>query len=157
GEFARRLPPELQDAWMTAPMPGPEGPGASSAGGASLVVFARSKRQKAAWELIEFLSTPENQRRFHQLSGNLPPRRSTWEDPVLAGDARAAAFREQLERVKPTPRVPEWERIANELLLAGERAAHGQLSVEAAAAELDARANRILEKRRWMLDREAGR
>ena len=26
GEFKRRLPPELQDSWMTAPLPGPERP-----------------------------------------------------------------------------------------------------------------------------------
>ena len=32
--------PQLQDAWMTAPMPGPDGPGVSSAGGASLVIFS---------------------------------------------------------------------------------------------------------------------
>ncbi|HKE15903.1 MAG TPA: hypothetical protein VKB80_13595, partial [Kofleriaceae bacterium] len=56
---------------------------------------------------------------------------------------------------KPTPKVPEWERIATELYVIGEQAAHGRLSLDAAAAELDARADRILEKRRWMLEREA--
>jgi multiple sugar transport system substrate-binding protein len=38
-----------------------------------------------------------------------------------------------------------------------ERAARGALSVEQAAQELDARADRILEKRRWMLARHAPR
>ena len=32
GEFKRRLPPERQESWMTAPLPGPDGPGASIAG-----------------------------------------------------------------------------------------------------------------------------
>jgi len=41
--------------------------------------------------------------------------------------------------------------------LVGEMAVHGQLTVDGAAAELDARADRFLEKRRWMLDREAHR
>ena len=157
GEFQRRLPPELQEAWATAPMPGPDGPGVSSAGGASLVVFRRSKHPEAAWQLIEMLSSPEVQRRFYQLSGNLPPRRTSWQDPALRGDPRAAAFLDQLERVKPAPPVPEWERIAQELRLVGEMAVHGELTPGAAAAELDARADRILEKRRWMLDREARR
>ena len=31
GEFKRRLPPELQGAWMTAPLPGPHGPGGAQA------------------------------------------------------------------------------------------------------------------------------
>jgi multiple sugar transport system substrate-binding protein len=156
GEFKRRLPKELQGSWMTAPLPGPEGAGLSSAGGSSLVVFADSRRQEAAWKLIEYLSRPDVQRRFYALSGNLPPRRSSWETPALSGDLHAAAFREQLERVEPTPKVPEWERIVTEMRIIAEQAAHGRLSVDAAAAELDARADRILEKRRWILAREAG-
>ena len=37
-------------------------------------------------------------------------RRSAWRDVNLAQDVYARAFREQLERVKPAPQVPEWER-----------------------------------------------
>jgi len=55
--------------------------------------------------------------------------------------------------VKPTPQVAEWERIANQMRLVAERVVSGQLSVDEAAKELDARANDILEKRRWMLAR----
>jgi multiple sugar transport system substrate-binding protein len=151
GEFKRRLPAALQASWMTAPLPGPSGPGASIAGGSSFVVFANSRAKDAAWQWIEFLSRPDIQSRFHDLTGDLPPRRTTWNEGALADDVYARAFRDQLERVKPAPKVPEWERIANELRLVAERAVHGQLSIDQAAAELDARANRILEKRRWML------
>jgi multiple sugar transport system substrate-binding protein len=157
GEFERRLPAGQQDTWMTAPLPGPDGPGASIAGGSSLVVFRASRHQAAAWRLIEFLSQPAVQRRFHALTGDLPPRRATWADPQLAADIHARAFREQLERVKPAPKVPEWERIATEMRLTAERAVHGQLTVEQAARELDARAAQILEKRRWMLARREAR
>ena len=153
GEFKRRLPPERQESWMTAPLPGPEGPGASIAGGSSLVVFRASRVKAAARQWIEYLSQPDVQRRFHDLTGDLPPRRSAWTEGRLAEDAYARAFREQLERVKPAPKVPEWERIANELRLVAERTVHGELSVDQAATELDARADRILEKRRWLLSR----
>ena len=153
GEFKRRLPPELQDAWMTAPLPGPHGPGASIAGGSSLVVFRRSRNKDAAWRVVEYLGQPAAQRRLHALTGNLPPRRSTWNDPALAGDIHARAFFDQLERVRPAPQVPEWERIANEMRLVVERVVDGELAADRAPAELDARADRILEKRRWMLDR----
>jgi multiple sugar transport system substrate-binding protein len=156
GEFQRRLPKEQQDTWMTAPLPGPDGPGASIAGGSSLVIFRASRQQAAAWRLIEFLSDPAVQRRFHALTGDLPPRRTTWDDPALAADVYARAFREQLERARPAPKVPEWERIATEMRLLTERAAHGGLSVDQAVRELDARADRILEKRRWLLDRRRG-
>src|SRR5882724_4257434 len=157
GEFKRRLPAELQSAWMTAPLPGPSGPGASIAGGSSLVVFRRSPLKDAAWRVVEYLAQPAVQRRFHALTGNLPPRRSAWDDPTLARDQHARAFFDQLERVRPAPKVPEWERIATELRLVVERVVHGELAADAAPAELDARADRILEKRRWMLDRKVGK
>jgi multiple sugar transport system substrate-binding protein len=154
GEFKRRLPPELQSAWMTAPLPGPKGPGASIAGGSSLAIFRRSPRKAEAWKLVEFLSRPDVQQQFYRLTGNLPARRSAWADAGLAGDPRAQAFRDQLERVRPVPKVPEWERIATELRLVMEQVVRGDIPATSAAAELDARADRILEKRRWMLDRK---
>ena len=153
GEFERRLPKELQQSWMTGPLPGPDGPGASIAGGSSLVVFQGARNKTAAWQLIEYLSQPAVQQRFHQLTGDLPPRRSAWSAGPLADDVRARAFRDQLERVKATPKVPEWERIATEIRLVAERVVHGDLTVAQATRELDARTDRILEKRRWMLER----
>lgn len=151
-EFRKRLPANLQDRWMTMPLPGEHGPGASVAGGASFVLFRGSRQADAAWKLIAYLSEPEVQIRFHGLSGNLPPRRASWNAPALVADPYAHAFRDQLERARPTPKVPEWERIAMEIKLVGEQLANGRLSVDEAAAELDRRADRILEKRRWMLD-----
>ena len=142
---------------MTAPLPGPDGPGASIAGGSSLAVFRASPRKQAAWQLAEFLSQPAVQSRFHAMTGDLPPRRSAWNEASLASDPYARAFREQLERVKPTPKVPEWERIATEMRLVAERVVHGELTVDQAAQTLDASADRILEKRRWILAREGAR
>ncbi len=153
GEFKRRLPPERQSIWMTAPLPGPMGPGASIAGGSSLALFARSRQKAAAWRVVEYLGRPAVQQRFHALTGNLPPRRSAWAAEALAGDPYSAAFRDQLERVRAVPKVPEWERIATELRLVMEQVVHGKLPAARAAAELDLRTDRILEKRRWMLDR----
>ncbi len=55
GELRKRLPAELQDKWGTAPLPGPTppGPGASTAGGSSLVMFSNSRHKAEAWKLIE--------------------------------------------------------------------------------------------------------
>jgi multiple sugar transport system substrate-binding protein len=151
GEFKRRLPPEQQNSWMTAPMPGPLGPGASTAGGSSLVLFKASRHKQQAWALVEYLSSPAVQERFHALTGNLPPRRSVWATPALANDIYAQAFRAQLEFAKPSPKVPEWERIANEMQLIAAQVVHGKLNVDEAVQELDARVDGMLEKRRWML------
>lgn len=157
GEFRRRLPAAEQDDWATAPLPGPDGPGAGLAGGGSLVVFRASRHQHAAWALIEYLSQPAVQRRFYELTGDMPPRRSSWDSPVLRDDPQARAFREQLERVRSTPAVPEWERIATMMQQVAARAVAGELTVDQAAAAMDRQADRILAKRRWMLDRAEAR
>jgi multiple sugar transport system substrate-binding protein len=157
GEFKRRMPPERQDDWMTAPLPGPDAPGASIAGGSALAVFAASERKDAAWKLVEFLSRPEIQLRFFELTGDLPPRRSVWRAPLLANDVYATAFRDQLERAKPPPPVPEWERIGTQMRIVSERAVAGKLSPARFRATLDSDADRILEKRRSLMAREGQR
>jgi multiple sugar transport system substrate-binding protein len=157
GEFKRRLPPEQQDKWMTAILPGPAGPAASVAGGSSLVLASSSRHKTEAWQLIEYLSRTGSMAQFHALTGDLPPRRSNWAMPQLANDVYARAFAQQFERVRPTPKVPEWEQIATEMRLVAERVTHGELSVAQASAMLDAKADHILEKRRWMLARKGAR
>ena len=156
GEFRHRLPPSQQGDWATAPLPGPHGPGAGIAGGSSLVIFRHSTHKAQAWLLIEYLSRPQVQQQFYALLGDMPPRRSAWQGDALRNDPAAQAFRVQLERAKPTPPVPEWERIVTEMQLVAAKAAHGELTVDQAAAEIDRRADAILAKRRWMLDRAHG-
>jgi multiple sugar transport system substrate-binding protein len=150
GEFKRRLPPELADVWGTAPLPGVAGRRGGVAGGTSLAVFAGSRHKEAAWQLVEFLSRPEQQQRLHALTGDLPSRRSVWNEPALAGDAYAQAFREQYEAARPAPAVAEWERIAIAMQLAAERVVRGGVSEEDALQRLDAEVDAMLEKRRWM-------
>ncbi|HUP65132.1 MAG TPA: sugar ABC transporter substrate-binding protein [Thermoanaerobaculia bacterium] len=160
GEFRRRLPDHLQDDWSTAPMPAPPGqpyPGASLAGGSSLVLFERSEKKDAAWKLVEFLSRPEIQVRFYELSGNLPARREAWNAPAFANDREMNAFRTQLENVIPTPKVPEWEQIASEVWEHAELAIRGGVPVPRALEMLDRKTDSILEKRRWILARDASR
>jgi len=156
-EFRKRAPSHLKDAWGTAPLPGPDGPGAGIAGGTSLVLFRDSPRKAAAWKFVEFLSRPEIQQRFHAEIGDLPPRRSTWEHPALRADPYAAAFRDQLERVKPTPKVLEWERVVQEMRLTSERVVRGGQSQDAAVRALDASVDALLEKRRWVESQRAAR
>lgn len=151
-EFRKRLPASRQDTWMTMPLPGPDGPGASVAGGTTLVLFKHGAHTDAAWRLTEYLSRPDVQVRFHALTGDLPPRRSAWLAPEFANDPYARAFRDQLERARPTPKVPEWERIANDINLVAEQMVDGRLTVDQAAVEMDRRADATLAKRRWMLD-----
>jgi multiple sugar transport system substrate-binding protein len=178
GELGRRLPAELAGRWTTAPMPAPDdlataplpdtaagpgvsppgggAPGVSLAGGASLAIVRGSRRTDAAWRWIEYLSEPERHVELHRLTGALPARRSAWRDPALRRNPHAAAFRTQLQHVRPTPKVPEWERIASKVGEHAEAAIRGRAALDDALAALDRDVDAILEKRRWMLARRAG-
>lgn len=153
GELARRLPGELDGRWATAPMPSPDGsyPGASLAGGSSLAIFSGSRHKQAAWKLIEYLSDRQRQIELYQATGDLPARRAGWELPPLSTDRRIEAFRIQLQSVQSTPKIPEWEQIAQKIAHHLERAVRGQVSLEQSLLALDADTDRILEKRRWLL------
>ena len=159
GEFRRRLPPELQHSWTTAPMPGPTGPesGVSLAGGSSLVILRSSKHRALAWELMRYLSRPEVQLQFYRLTGDLPARRETWTDSALAADREAQAFRIQLDRTVPTPMIPEWEEVTTKIMDQTEAAVRGGVTSAEALATLDRQVDRVLERRRYLLARAGTR
>jgi multiple sugar transport system substrate-binding protein len=156
GNLRDRLPKELQDKWSTTPLPAPDGtpwPGKSLSGGSSLVVSASSEKKTASWKFIEFLSRPEIQIRFYELSGDLPARRAAWKTPKLATDPQIAAFRIQLDHTVALPRLPEWENIATSVFEAGQLASRGESTPKEAAVRLDRKIDAMLEKRRWVLSR----
>jgi len=154
-EFRTRLPADLQDDWMTAPVPGPNGPGASTAGGSSLAVFRSSEHPREAWMLIEYLTRPDVQARFYEMVGDLPARESAWEIPALRDNIYATAFRDQLTRARPSPQVPEIERIYQRLREYAEFVVRGQMTEDEALAALDRDVDQMLDKRRFLLDRRA--
>jgi multiple sugar transport system substrate-binding protein len=157
GEFRRQVPAEDLARWSAAPLPSANGhtPGVSLAGGGSLVVTRAGRHKKAAWQLVEFLSRPEVQLEFYRLVGDLPARTDAWDHPKLADNRWTSAFHQQLSRVAPPPRVPEWERIATKLYEAAERVIDDRESASVALVKLDEQVDAILEKRRWMLTQAA--
>jgi multiple sugar transport system substrate-binding protein len=156
GEFSRRLPASLAECWSTAPMPGPDErhPGVSIAGGASLAIVRTSRHKDAAWQFIEYLSEPAQQVEFYRLTGDLPARTSAWADNSLARNRYAAAFWTQLQHLRSTPKIPEWERIATAITQYAEAAISDILTADAALQALDHDVDDLLEKRRWMLHRQ---
>jgi multiple sugar transport system substrate-binding protein len=153
GDFRRRLAPEFQGAWATAEMPGPHGLGASAPGGSSLVVFRNARNPQAAWALVRYLLDPQTQIEFNRVTGDLPARVSAWSAPALRDDPIVATFGRQLQRARPVPKAPEWERVVTEMQVVAERMVRGQYTPAEAGAEINRRADLLLEKRRWMLER----
>ncbi len=155
GDMKSRLPPEMQDKWATAPFPGPNGPGSAAPGGSSLVVYKGARDPAAAWALAASLITPSAQAKLQALTGDLPPSRAVWEMTGLLQNPITRAFAIQLDRALPLPKVPEWERIVTEMQAVAELVVRGRTSVDEGVREIDRRADRLLEKRRWMLERRA--
>ena len=55
----------------------------------------------------------------------------------------------------PAPKIPEWERIFQEMQATAERVVRKTQGIAAATLQLDAWVDTLLEKRRWMLARQA--
>lgn len=127
------------------------------AGGSSLVMFRRTEHPLETWKLMQFLSRPEEQVRFYQLTGDLPSRTEAWRDTALTNDPCTRAFGEQLTRLAVWPKVPEWEPIATKLQDWTERAVRGGTSTDRALASMDHEVDQLLEKRRWLVERAAQR
>lgn len=156
-EFKKWMTGDLEDKWMTAPLPGYKGnyPGVSLAGGSSLVIFKESENKEAVWKFFEYLSQAKTQIEFYKLLNNLPAVKEAWEDSVLKNDVYMDAFHIQLNNVVPTPKVPEWEQIVfAKVQQYAELAARNVMTVDEALRNLDEDADIILEKRRWLLSRD---
>jgi multiple sugar transport system substrate-binding protein len=154
-EFKKWMTGELADKWATAPMPGylNEYPGVSLAGGSSLVIFKDSRYKDEVWKLIEFLSEPEIQLKVYKVTNNLPAVIQVWQDTSLSNDIYMKAFYQQLQNVVSAPKIPEWEQIVfSKLQQYAEFAARGVMTTEEALKKLDEDADRILEKRRWLVE-----
>ena len=154
-EFKKWMKGNLSDKWMTAPMPGysTEYPGVSLAGGSSLVIFKDSKYKKEVWKFFEYLSQPKTQLEFYKLLNNLPANKEAWQDSLLKNDPYMQAFYLQFMNVRATPKIPEWEQIAfSKVQQYAELAARGVMSVDDALKNLDKDVDRILEKRRWIVE-----
>ena len=150
-EFARRLPADLQDRWATAPLPGPSGPGVSSAGGVSMCLAKTSRDKDRAFRFLDYMTATVRQADFYKVTGDLPSDQSAWPVAGLTDDNRLKAFFQQLNMTRPVPQVPEWERIANEMVAALERVVRGLTSLDAALKGLDEFAWTTLTKRRNLL------
>ncbi|KQU55580.1 hypothetical protein ASG67_05345 [Sphingomonas sp. Leaf339] len=153
-DFKRRANDLPADLWSTARIAGPQGAGRLSGLSTSLCVSATTSRPAEAWALVRHLSSASSELRYQRLIGNLPARASVWSSPQLATPV-LAPFAEQMREPAFLPRVIEWERIQIEIQLAAERVVRGLQTIDQALAALDTRVDRLLAKRRALV--EAGK
>lgn len=151
GEFRRFLPPQDEKLWMTAPMPGPHGPGESLIGGSDFVIFRHSRHQVLARKFIRYMLADPQQVRLYQLTGDLPARRGPWALAPLGTDTKLRAFSVQLQRVRPFEMIPEWDEIMDGMRRMAEQVVLGGVSIPEATRRFDRKVNYWLAKRRQIL------
>jgi ABC-type glycerol-3-phosphate transport system substrate-binding protein len=139
------------DRWGTARIPGPDGPGAISVRDVCVCVSARSRRPDEAWALVRHLTHAASELRYANLIGSLPALRSAWGGLDFPAD-KLAAFRAQIDHVDAPPMIIESEQIRDQIALYSERMVRGLLTVDQTLAALDERVDRILAKRRQLVD-----
>jgi multiple sugar transport system substrate-binding protein len=143
----------LQDAaasriagrFAVAPFPAGGGGRASAAlGGAQLAVNAHTAEPELAWELVSFLTAPEQMIERARLAAQLPPRPSLYESAELAAalPIPMSQVRDVLDAAVPRPVTPVYSELSEILQVQVHRALTGQQPPAAAlhAAARDMRA-----------------
>jgi len=143
--------------FAVAPFPAaPGGRPSAALGGSQLAINARSDQPEAAWQVVAFLTAPEQMRERARVLGQLPPRPSLYEGDDLAdalpmppGDVRRI-----VENAVARPVTPVYTQLSQILQIRLHEALTGQ-SRPADALHTAAREMRALLARLELLDEEA--
>ena len=146
GEYERRLP-DLEGKWKVAMVPGKK-TRSSFLGGSNLAIFRQSKNPGLAWAFIEYLSRPDVQMKWYQITGDLPSVRQAWDDPSLSKSPTWSVFRSQLEKARAVPAVECWEAMAEEIKNEMENLVLGGTPPGRIAEKLQKSLERIMDGRR---------
>jgi ABC-type glycerol-3-phosphate transport system substrate-binding protein len=114
--------------FAVAPMPHEAGESAAALGGAQLAINARSRQPDAAWQLVRFLTAPEQMLERARVAGQFPARRSLYDDPRLAAalPVAPAQVRTIIEHAVPRPVTPVYTQLSGILQIHLHRALSDQ-------------------------------
>ncbi len=100
------------DKYDVAPVPMPEGGSSSSfVGGSNLAVFKETDNRDTAWAFVQWLTEPQTQIDWYEMTTDLPSVQAAWDDEALTSDPKLAAFGTQLETAQAPPSFPTWEEV----------------------------------------------
>lgn len=112
--------PELAGKWATAVLPAKEN-NISALGGSNLSVFQYTEHKDEAMKFLDYMSKPETQLKWLELTNSLPSTKKAWEDPVLTTDANLKVIGVQMNASEPMPLIKPWEEIAQNVLTTFEK------------------------------------
>ncbi len=139
--------PEIAGKWDVALLPMKKS-ATSFVGGSDWVIFKNSRNKNAAWKFIEFMSRPDIQIQWYQLTTDLPTRIEAWEDKFFDDKKMVKTFGRQLFDTKTPPRIHKWEELDGEITLKMEKVVFNKLTSQEALAQLKIKLQRLLSQRR---------
>ncbi|MFC9777435.1 sugar ABC transporter substrate-binding protein [Paenibacillus chitinolyticus] len=137
--------PDLKGKWATAVLPKKEN-NISALGGSNLSVFQHTEHKEEAMKFIAYMSKPETQLKWLEMTQSMPSTKKAWEDPVLKEDPNYKVIGEQMKASEPMPMIKPWEEIAQAYLKSFERIYRGQAEVKPELDAFNKQAQQILNK-----------
>jgi len=133
---------EFADKFAVAQVPGAD-TRTSFTGGGNLAVFGDSENRDASWKFVRWLSQPETQLAWYDISTVLPSVESAFEDPIFADDPYLSVFAEQLADSKAPPAIPTWAQVSAVIDQELEKVTRGDQTVDAALKAIQQQAETI--------------
>lgn len=134
--------PEFADKFAVAMVPGEESR-TSFTGGGNLAVFEGTDNRDASWKFVRWLSQPETQVAWYDISTDLPSVQAAWDDPTFAEDPYLSVFGEQLADSQAPPAIPTWAQVSSVFDQEIEKMTRGDTTPEEAAATIQQQAESI--------------
>lgn len=133
---------DFADKFAVAMVPGVDSR-TSFTGGGNLAVFNDAENRDAAWKFVRWLSQPEVQVQWYDISTDLPSVQAAFDDPTFSENPYLSVFAEQLEDSKAPPAIATWAQISAVIDQEIERVVRGGASVEEALASIQQQAESI--------------
>lgn len=136
--------------WGIALVPAPEGgESATNVGGEHAFIFAGSPNKEAAWEFVQYITSPEVQLLWNQQTGFLPVRQSVAENAdylkwVNETEPRMQPFVEGMAYAHTRPATPKYNEVSNAFSTEIQKALLGQVMPEEALTAAETAVNDIL-------------
>lgn len=106
-------PQETKEHWQMIPLPGEH-----FIGGSNLVVWKHTRNERAAIELVRFLTSPAVQVRVAPALAAMPPRLAALDLPVIANDPVYSVFAQSIRSGRTYASAPLWGLVEDRLVIA---------------------------------------